>query len=95
MQSIDEIKQKAVPIARQYGIEKLGIFGSYAKGKATEKSDIDFVVEKGKVRGLQFYAFVDSLEAKLGLPVDVLTYEQLPETLFMDDVLRDEVPIYG
>jgi hypothetical protein len=40
--TIDEIKEKAIPVAREYGVDSMGLFGSYARGEATGSSDIDF-----------------------------------------------------
>ena len=39
------------PIFEQYGVKRAILFGSYAKGKATAKSDIDILVDSG-LRGL-------------------------------------------
>ena len=41
----NEIADKVRPIAEAYGIDKVYLFGSYARGEATENSDIDFYVE--------------------------------------------------
>ena len=41
MTDISTIKEILVPIAQSYGVRKLYLFGSYAKGNATEESDID------------------------------------------------------
>ena len=46
MTDISTIKEILVPIAQSYGVRKLYLFGSYAKGNATEESDIDLLVEK-------------------------------------------------
>lgn len=93
--SIEELKSKVAPLAKRYGVGKLALFGSYARGEQTDRSDLDFVVEPGAIKSLfKFYGFADILERELGIPVDVLTYAQLPETLFMDDVLHDEVVLY-
>ena len=34
--TIDEIKNITVPVAKQYGVEKVALFGSYAKGNQNE-----------------------------------------------------------
>jgi predicted nucleotidyltransferase len=94
MYTIEDISKKVCPLAIQYGVDKIALFGSYARGEQTEQSDLDFVVDKGKIKGLQFYGFIGDLEDVLGMSVDVLTYSQLPNTLFMDDVLKDEVVLY-
>ena len=39
--TIETIRKKAVPIAKNHGVKRMGLFGSYAKGEAGEESDID------------------------------------------------------
>ena len=53
--TIDEIKNITVPVAKQYGIEKVALFGSYAKGEQNENSDIDLIIKKGDLKG--YFAF--------------------------------------
>ncbi len=43
--TIDQIKEKIVPIAKQYDLSKIYLFGSYARGEADEKSDVDISLE--------------------------------------------------
>ncbi len=38
--TIDEIKNKTIPIAKAYGISRMSLFGSYARGEAKENSDV-------------------------------------------------------
>lgn len=52
MPDISEIQKAVVSIACSYGIKRLYLFGSYAKGMVNEKSDIDLFVEKGKPMSL-------------------------------------------
>lgn len=42
--TIDEIKRKSVPIVKEYGIDSLSLFGSYARGEAKEVSDLNFFI---------------------------------------------------
>jgi len=56
-----------------YGVKRIGIFGSYAKGTPTEHSDIDLVMEFDKPIGLDFMKLTAYLEKKLGRKADVLT----------------------
>ena len=60
-------------LASEYGVKRIGLFGSYAKDMPTEASDIDIVVEFGRPIGFRFVEFVEHLESLLGKPVDVLT----------------------
>ena len=43
--SIQEIQQRIAPIAKQYGLKAVFLFGSYARGEAREDSDIDLLVD--------------------------------------------------
>lgn len=66
MITISEIQKAVIPIARVYGVKRLYLFGSYAKGTADRESDIDLLVEKG--RPMSLLKFSDShLASVLGL----------------------------
>jgi len=91
--TIDEIKSISIPIAQKYGVKKLALFGSYARGEHTANSDVDFLIEKGKIQGLEFFGFVNNLEDDLGVRVDVMTYDSLRESL-ISYAIEDEVVLY-
>ncbi|GHU65517.1 nucleotidyltransferase [Clostridia bacterium] len=93
--SINEITQAITPIAAAYGIRRLSLFGSYARGDATSASDIDFLIhDKGALRGLfQLAGFHADLEEKLGVRVDVLTEGGLDDE-FLANIRTEEVMIY-
>jgi predicted nucleotidyltransferase len=67
------LSEKSEYLAEAYGVKKIGLFGSYAKGTQTEVSDIDIIVEFETPLGFKFMEFADYLENILGKPVDVLT----------------------
>lgn len=92
--SIEKIKNISVPIAQKYGVKKLALFGSYARGEQKSTSDIDFLIEKGEIQDLfLFCGFINSLEDNLGVHVDVLTYDALKDSL-ISDAVKDEVILY-
>lgn len=39
---IGDIKQKVIPILKEYKVSKADIFGSYARGENNKQSDIEF-----------------------------------------------------
>jgi predicted nucleotidyltransferase len=45
--TVAQIQDLLVPIFREYNIRKAVLFGSYAKGSAKDKSDIDLLVDSG------------------------------------------------
>jgi predicted nucleotidyltransferase len=67
------LKEELPNLAVNYGVKKIGLFGSFAKGKQSAGSDIDIVVEFSRPIGFRFIELCDYLENKLGKKVDVLT----------------------
>ena len=60
-------------LSAEYGVKRLGLFGSYAKGRPTGASDVDIVVEFERPIGFKFVALSEYLERVLGARVDILT----------------------
>jgi uncharacterized protein len=74
LQNILQILRRHQPeLQRKYPISRLGVFGSYARGEATEKSDIDIVVEINGSMGLNFIAMADEIEELFGIKTDVIS----------------------
>lgn len=93
--TINEIRNKTVPIARKYGVAKMSLFGSYAREETTADSDIDLCIEKGKLNSLfKYYAFVDELEQILCRHVDVVT-TGAEDKQFLSDIQKDAVLLYA
>jgi len=67
------LREKYPYLASEYGVKRIGLFGSYAKGTPSEASDVDVVVEFAHPIGLRFVEFAEYLESLLGRRVDVLT----------------------
>ncbi len=59
---------------KSLGASKVGIFGSYARGETTKKSDIDVLVDfKDRKSLLQIVQIEQALTEELGVKVDILT----------------------
>ena len=94
MYSLDEISKASVPIAQKYGIKRLGLFGSYARGEAREDSDLDFIIDEGELHGLlRYMSFVLELEDRFGCHVDVVM-DGIDDTAFLERIKADEVVLY-
>lgn len=92
--SIDEIQSMVRPIAESYGVERIFLFGSYARGEATPTSDIDFRVDKGQVKGFAFGGLINALSEALDKDVDVVTTASLDQD-FLDYISKEEVLLYA
>ena len=60
-------------IKREYSVEKIGVFGSYAKGMQTESSDIDILVEFKNPTYDNFINLAFYLEKLFGKRIDLVT----------------------
>ena len=92
--TVQQIKDICSDIFANYEIEYCYLFGSYAKGKATESSDVDLLIST-PISGIRFFDLVESIREGLKKKVDVLNYEQLnnnPELI--NEILKDGVKIY-
>ena len=96
--SINEIKSIVAPIAAKYDVDRVFLFGSYARGEAKDTSDLDFVIDKGRLKGLKFAGMLGDLQDSFDKNVDLVTsssltqYGNFPD--FAQRVERDMVVIY-
>ena len=94
--SIEEIKEKIIPIAKEYGVGKVALFGSITTNENTAESDIDILIDKIEKKDFfVFGSFANDIEDALGRSVDILTYKGIQNSIFKDSILEKEVVIYG
>lgn len=94
MPDIDEIRKAITPIAYSYGVKRLYLFGSYAKGTANEKSDIDILVEKGKPMSLlKLSGMRQMVQEALNLSVDLITTAGIEDD-FREEIAGTEILLY-
>jgi len=94
---IDEIikskREEIIKIAQKHGVRKIRVFGSVARGEASESSDVDFLIETGPKRTPFFPGgLVADLEELLGRNVEVVTEKAL-NPLLRDQVLKEARPL--
>ena len=96
--SIDEIREIVAPIAKQHGVDKVFLFGSYARGDATPASDVDLCVDAPKLRGLfALGGLYADLEDALKKSIDVVTTGSLKynkDEAFLENLRKDRVLLY-
>ena len=90
MYTVNEIRKVLSPIFASHGVNFAVLFGSYAKGTATEKSDIDLVVDSG-LKGLKFFGLVNDILESLRVPADVFDIREIDR----DSTMEKEINMYG
>ena len=60
-------------LKEKYGVSQIGLFGSYARGDTTDKSDVDILVEFERPVGLDYLRLASELEELIGMKVDLVT----------------------
>ncbi len=92
---IEEIETICKDVFIEYGVEYAYLFGSYAKGKAIENSDIDLLVSI-PINGLKFFELIETLREKLKKKIDLLDVSQLNNNRqLLEEILKDGIKIYG
>ena len=88
MPDIQEIKRRLTPVFEQYNVQRATLFGSVAKGTATENSDVDLLVDS-RLKGLHFVGLMEAVHAALLLPVDLLDVTHIEKGSLIDREIRD------
>lgn len=94
MYTIQGIQEKITPIAKEYGVKRVYLFGSYAKSTAKESSDVDILIEKGRSMSLlKLSGMRLKCQEALNLPVDLVTTTGI-KSEFYQQIKGSEVLLY-
>ena len=92
--TMTDIKKACKDVLCGYQVKYCVLFGSYAKGRATEHSDVDLLISTD-ITGLRFYGIAERLREALHKKVDLLDLRQLTDNReLLDEILRDGVRVY-
>ena len=93
-ESIQRIRRRATPIFRRYGVRKVAVFGSFARGEERKTSDVDFLVKLPSSMGLfEFSGLKIALEECLKRKVDLVSYGYIHPFL-RQRILKERIIIY-
>jgi predicted nucleotidyltransferase len=103
--TIEQLRERIIPVARKYGLPAVYLFGSYARGEATDDSDVDILVDKSgtELRGLfEMGGLYNDLSDAVGKPIDLITVGALEQEStkertpwFIENLNNERVQIYG
>ncbi|MHA1233235.1 MAG: nucleotidyltransferase family protein [Candidatus Helarchaeota archaeon] len=87
------LKDKKEYLEKKFGVKKIGIFGSYIRGRQTEKSDIDIYVEFDidKINLDKYYKLIEFLEDIFNKKIDIITkagFETIRIQYIKDEIKR-------
>ena len=99
--TIDQLREIIAPIAEKYSIPAVYVFGSYARGEATEDSDVDLLIDRegSTIRGIMMGALYNDLNEALKKELSIVTTQSLEEPdcrlpRFVPNVKKDRRIIY-
>jgi predicted nucleotidyltransferase len=70
---LERLKRARPELEREFGIRRLALFGSWARGDQREDSDVDVLVDFSPSLGLRFVELAERIETELGQPADVVS----------------------
>lgn len=99
--TIEEIKSRVLPVIQKYNIPAMYLFGSYARGEATEESDLDFLVDTTGTRLTSLLSLGElycDLEEIFQKEIDLVTMRSVMQNIqtesdrsFRDVVMKERV----
>ncbi len=94
--TLEDIKKMLNEVLMYTEVEKVILFGSYAKNKPTEQSDIDIIIDSnGKVKGLKYFAIIDMIKEKFNKDVDVIEKTEIDKNSKIEkEIERTGIIVY-
>ncbi len=92
--TIEQIRSTLLPVFIKNGVRRATLFGSYCKGNATSKSDIDILVDSG-LRGMSFFGLLEDVCQSVDCGVDLIdTVDVIPGSRIDNEIKQTGVVIY-
>lgn len=94
--TLEDIREMLEEVLKHTEVEKAILFGSYAKNKSTEQSDIDILIDSnGKIRGLKYFAIIDMIRQKFDKDVDIIEKTEIDKNSKIEkEIERTGIVIY-
>lgn len=105
MLRLEDIKNRIAPIAKKYRLKAVFLFGSYARGTATEDSDIDILIDRTESNiktAFDLGGLYEDLKEALDSDIDLVTTKTLEQNStrertpdFVNNVYQERILVYG
>ena len=94
-----QIASQSADLCRRYGLKRLGLFGSVARGEERADSEIDFLVEfenpGPEHMADRYFGFIEEATRRFGRPVQVLTTRMVRNPFLKRSLERDLTMLHG
>ena len=88
--SINEIKEILKEVLITTDVKKAILFGSYAKNKANEKSDIDLLIDSnGILKRLKFFEIIDKIQEKIDKNLDIIEKSEIEKNSKIEKEIKE------
>lgn len=95
MPTVEQVRERLSPVFDRYGVRRAVLFGSVAKGTATERSHVDLLVDS-RLWGLRFVGLMEAARDALHRSVDMLDVTHIEKGSRIDREIQETgVMIYG
>ncbi len=90
-----KLQNQVITILKPYQPERVGIFGSYARGENRKNSDLDILIKfRNSIGLLELVQIEQELSDTLGIKVDLVTEGSLKNPLLKKYIEQDLITIY-
>ncbi|MCD8347776.1 MAG: nucleotidyltransferase domain-containing protein [Lachnospiraceae bacterium] len=86
--TVAQIKDILHPVFRRHNVRRAVLFGSYGKGRANEKSDLDLLVDSG-LKGLKFVGLIEEVREAVDKEIDMIDVSHLEKNSEIDTEIRE------
>jgi len=96
MLSLDKLRELVFPVALELELERVIVFGSYARGEQGEKSDVDLIIDSdGRLRGKHLFSAIYKIDKSIPVRTDIFELSEVvkPSQTYAA-IVREGVTIY-
>ena len=95
--TVSDIVQMITPIIKTSPVKRVILYGSYAKGTNTPKSDVDLIIDSnGELKGIDFFVLSAEIAKALPIKSDIFEYREIkPNSAMYNEITKDGVVIYA
>ena len=95
MLTVDEIRTIVTPLVEPFPVVRVILFGSYARGEATEKSDVDLIIDsEGALSFWELLGLIGDIVTKMPIKVDILGMDEVKKPDLLNSISNEGVTIY-